>query len=379
MNLEPDDDQRMLFEAVDGLLARSYAPGFRGKAVQSERGYSDEVWSGLAGMGLTGLSIAEEFDGMGAGIAEVYVTMEALGKHAAVEPLLDGVYLPSWLIAALDSGETRADLLRRLAGGQEIFTVAHAEPRRIWHATPAVIATENADGDITLEGVKSPVPRAAQATVLLVTAIGADGRTGVYAVDGDSPGIVRIDGRGPDWTQASEIRFTGTPARRLGAPGEESITALRAAYSRARLAVAAEAIGLAEAGLAQVVAYLPNRRQFGVSLDTFQALDFRCADLYSEVELARSYALWATTVAATGEVDPAAADDAFVYVGTMARTAAEEMIQLHGGIGMTFETDVAHHAARLTAIRESYGGVAAARRRALRSATLTTVPEALPG
>ncbi|MQY31493.1 acyl-CoA dehydrogenase family protein [Nocardia aurantia] len=379
MNIEPDDDQRMLFEAVDGLLARSYQPGFRGKSVRSDRGYSDEVWSALTEMGLTGLTIPEEFDGMGAGLGEVYVAMEALGKHAAVEPLLDGVYLPSWLIADLDTGDSRAGLLRRLAGGQEIFAVAHAEPRRVWHATPSVTAAENADGAIVLAGVKSPVPRAAQAALLLVTAVDADGRTGVYAVDTDAPGIVRIDGRGPDWTHASEVRFTGTPARRLGSTGEESVTALRAAYSRARLAVAAEAIGLAEAGLAQVVGYLTNRRQFGVSLDTFQALDFRCADLYAEVELARSFVLWAFTVATTGAVDPAAADDAFVYAGTMARTAAEEMIQLHGGIGMTFETDVAHLAARLTAIRESYGGVPAARRRALRTAGLTTVPEALPG
>ncbi|MBF6329958.1 acyl-CoA dehydrogenase family protein [Nocardia transvalensis] len=383
MELEPNEDQKLLFDTADAAFARHYTPGFRGTVVTSPLGWSETVWSALTELGLTTLTVAEQYGGAGAGPAEVYVVQQALGRHAAVEPLLNGVYLPSWLIAALGSDTQRSELLPALADATLIGAIAHAEPGRDWDAPPSVAAVGTDDpGTFLLTGVKSPVAHADQAQFLLVTASDAAGEPGVYLVSSQAPGLTRDDGRSTDWAHASRVGLDATPATPLGRPGPQTVRALRIAFARARIAVLAEAVGLMEAGLAQTVEYLKSRKQFGVPLSAFQALIHRAADAYAEIELARSMTLWATATLETFEIDdavalPEAADDAFVFVAEAARTVAEEITQLHGGIGMTFETAVSHYAARLTALTQSFGGIAAARRRALNSASAVTAPSAL--
>jgi len=384
MNLELGEDQKLLFETVDSAVGRGYAAGGRAEATESERGWNDGVWKTLAEMGIPGLVVAEEHGGAGAGPVEVYASLEAIGKHAAAEPLLDGAFLPAWLITSLGSDEQVVELLPALAEGTTI-AVAHAEPGRPWSALPSVTAARADDGSVTLSGVKAPVRHADQAATLLVTA--ADGeQTRVYVVNAAADGITRSDGRSADWSRASQLELRSVPATPLGDGAANAV--LRTVSARARVAVLGEAVGLMESGLAHTVEYLKTRKQFGVPLSTFQALVHRASDLYARVELARSMALWATAVLETyddygrevpAELDAieAAADDAFVFVGDAATTAAEEIVQLHGGIGMTYESTVAHHAARLTAITESFGGVAAARRRAVASGSALTPPSAL--
>ncbi|MDT8912567.1 acyl-CoA dehydrogenase family protein [Amycolatopsis sp. PS_44_ISF1] len=378
MNLEFNEDQRLLFETVDAAVGRGYPAGGRAAATGTGLGWNAKVWSTLGELGLTGLTVAEDHDGVGAGPVEVYATLEAMGKHAAAEPLLDGVFLPSWLIAALGTAEQAKQLLPELAGGGTTIAVAHAEPGRPWGAARAVTAT--AAG--TLTGVKAPVRHADQAGRLLVTATAEDGRTQVYLVDAGAEGSTRTDGRSADWSHASQVEFADTPAVLLGTGEADAAAGLATAFARARVAVTGEAIGLMETGLALTVEYLKTRKQFGVPLASFQALVHRAADLYAKVELARSMALWATAALEArdngAEVDlGSVADDAFVFVADAATTAAEEIVQLHGGIGMTYESEVGHHAARLTAITESFGGVDAARRRALASDALLDPPSAL--
>jgi hypothetical protein len=378
MNLEFNEDQRLLFETVDAAVGRGYPAGGRAAATSTELGWNDKVWSTLGELGLTGLTIAEDLDGVGAGPVEVYATLEAMGKHAAAEPLLDGVFLPSWLIAGLGTAEQAKQLLPELASGGTTIAVAHAEPGRPWGTARAV----SASGAGLLTGVKSPVRHADQAGRFLVTATDEGGRPQVYLVDAAAEGITRTDGRSADWSHASQVEFAGTPAVQLGSGDADAAAVLRTAFARARVAVTGEAVGLMETGLALTVEYLKTRKQFGVPLATFQALVHRAADLYAKVELARSMALWATAAVEArdngADVDLAAlADDAFVFVADAATTAAEEIVQLHGGIGMTYESEVGHHSARLIAITESFGGISAARRRALASDALLQPPSAL--
>ncbi|MCM6774207.1 acyl-CoA dehydrogenase family protein [Nocardia sp. CDC159] len=381
MQLEPNDDQKLLLDSADAMFARHYKPGFRATAVASATGWSDAVWQASTELGLTTLTIDDEFGGAAAGPAEVYVVQQAIGRHAAVEPLLDGVYLPSWLIAALGSDEQRDELLPTLANGTAIGAVAVAEPGREWDALPAVTAERSElGGPVWLSGVKSPVARADRATFFLVTATDTAGVLGVYLVAADAPGITRGDGRTTDWTHASRMSFDRTPATALGQPGRVAAQAVDLAFARARVALLGEAVGLMESALGQTVEYLKSRKQFGVPLSAFQALVHRAADLYAQIELARSIALWATaTLEASDDAAAAAAaaDDGFVFVAETARLVAEEAVQLHGGIGMTFETAVSHYAARLTAIGQSFGGSTAARRRALNSPSPLIPPSAL--
>lgn len=379
MNLEFNEDQRLLFETVEAAVGRGYASGGRAEATESELGWYAEVWNTLAELGMMGLAVSEEHGGVGAGPVEAYATLEALGKHAAAEPLLDGVLLPSWLISALGTEEQAKQLLPALAEGSTTIALAHAEPGRPWGTAPTVAAAGSADGSVTLSGVKSPVRNADQAGHFLVTAVDG-GTTRVYLVQSDAAGITRTEGRGADWAHAAQVEFAETPATQLGTTSAED--ALRAVFARARVAVLGEAVGLMETGLAKTVEYLKERKQFGVPLKTFQALVHRAADLYARVELARSMALWAT--ASVEAYDDGAdmnlaevADDAFVFVCDAVTEAAEEIVQLHGGIGMTYESEVAHHAARLIAITESFGGLPAARRRAVAAESTLTAPSAL--
>ncbi|MBJ7287778.1 acyl-CoA dehydrogenase family protein [Williamsia sp.] len=386
MNLDLNDDQQLLFDTVHAAVGRDYGTGGRAAATSTELGWNRRVWDTLAEMGLIGLTIADEHGGSGAGPVELYATLEAIGRHAATEPLLDGVVLPAWLIAALGTPTQAKELLGALAAGEFTIAVAHAEPTRAWDAVPESTVTVHDDGTATVSGVKSPVLHADQAQKLLVTVVGADGRAHVVVVDADATGITRTDGRTSDWTHASQVAFDSTPAVLLGdTPAQSDVAgALHSAFAQARIAVTGEAIGLMEAGLTQTVDYLKSRKQFGVPLSSFQALVHRAADLYAQVELARSMALRATAVAeaATAErtegVDlRETADDAFVYVCDAATTVAEEIIQLHGGIGMTYESEVGHHAARLIGLTASFGGVSAARRRAIASDAVLRAPSAL--
>lgn len=375
MNLEPNNEQRLLAQSVESVLASKYVPGFRADVVQSELGWSAEVFGELAELGVTGLNVAEDAGGVGAGATEVYVTLAALGKSVAVEPLLDGVYLPAWILGELESVRG----LESLAAGESIVAVAHAEPQRDWDLAPTV-STRSQDSATVLSGVKSPVLHADNADSFLVTAVDEAGEFGIYSVDAAAVGLTRVDGRTTDWRHASEVTFTDTPAE-LVARGDDAKNAFDVAIAKARIAVLGEAVGAMDTGLAQVVEYLRSRKQFGVPLAMFQALVHRAADLYAEIELARSTALWATAKSEEHESDPsvdvlAVADDAFVFVAGAARLAAEEIVQLHGGIGMTFESPVSHVAARLTGITQAFGGVSATRRRAMARPTATATPHA---
>ncbi|GAA5051143.1 acyl-CoA dehydrogenase family protein [Nocardia callitridis] len=376
MNLEPNNEQRLLAQSVESVLAHHYVPGFRAEAVESELGWSAQTFQALAELGVTGLTIAEADGGVGAGAAEVYVVLEQLGRKAAAEPLLDGVFLPAWLLCALGGARLSPSAL---AEGEHTFALAHAEPGRDWDLAPTTTASTQGES-AAVSGVKSPVAHADHAQHYLVTAVDEHGEFALYAVDAAAAGIARVDGRTTDWTHASQLTFTDAPATLL-ATGAEARQAFAVSIAKARIAIAAEAVGVMESGLAQVVEYLRSRKQFGVTLSMFQALVHRAADLYAEIELARSTALWATAKVAEfdggAQVDLSAiADDAFVFVAGVARGAAEEIIQLHGGIGMTYESDVSHLAARLTAITQSFGGIAAAQRRAVTAPSALSTPEA---
>ncbi|SIR98987.1 acyl-CoA dehydrogenase family protein [Williamsia sterculiae] len=384
MNLELNDDQQLLLDTVDSAVGRDYPTGGRAAATSSVLGWNARVWTTLVELGLTGLTIDEDHGGVGAGPAELYATLEALGRHAAAEPLLDAVALPGWLIAALGQPDQLTGLLGPLAAGDAVVAVAHAEPTHAWDTAPTTAITTREDGVVTISGVKAPVLHADQATSYLVTGTDANSSMRVALVEAGADGITRADGRTGDWTHASQVTFSDTPATLLGDADSDAVAAVRDAFARARIAATAEAVGLMESGLALTVDYLKNRRQFGVPLSTFQALVHRAADLYATVELARSMALHATALAEyagsaqRADVDlTQVADDAFVYVGDAAIAVAEEIIQLHGGIGMTYESEVGHHAARLVGLTTNHGGLAAARRRAVASDAVLRSPSAL--
>jgi alkylation response protein AidB-like acyl-CoA dehydrogenase len=354
-----DSEQNDLREAVRGLLGRAYSDSEqRRKVVTADPGFDEKTWSGMAEMGLLGLPFAEEDGGMGAGPVEVAIVAEEIGRVLAPEPFVEAVVLAGGLVAAVGSDEQKQEFLGALAEGTTLPAFAHAEPGTRWSASATgVTATRSGDG-WTLDGVKEPVPHGARADVLVVSAA-IDGGTGLFLVQGDAAGLTRTGYPTHDGTRAAHVRFAGTPAVALGdnsSPAHPDATAaIELTLAGGRIAYSHEAIGAMETALRTTAEYLKTRKQFGVTLNKFQALTFRAADMYVSLELARSVALWASMVQEAGGDVVGAADRVRLTTSRAGRHIGKEAIQLHGGIGVTAEYSVGHYTSRLVAIDHLLG------------------------
>jgi alkylation response protein AidB-like acyl-CoA dehydrogenase len=354
MDFAFDDEQDALRQAVSGLLGRAYGGDQRRAVVAADPGFDEKTWARLAEMGLLGLPFAEEHGGAGAGPVEVAIVAEEIGRALAPEPYVEAVVLAGGLIDAVGTGAQRAELLGALADGSMVPAFAHAEPGTRWSpAAAGVHATEDAEG-WQLTGVKEPVLNGARADVLIVSAV-VDGRTRLFVVDGDAEGLSRVGYRTHDGGRAAKVEFSGTPAEPLGDAPDGRTAEIERAQALARIAYAQEAVGAMATAITTTTEYLKTRKQFGVTLNKFQALTFRAADMYVSLELARSIALWASMVAAAGGDVVTAADRARLQTSRATRHIGKDAIQLHGGIGVTAEYSVGHYTSRLTAIDHVLG------------------------
>jgi alkylation response protein AidB-like acyl-CoA dehydrogenase len=349
-----DSEQNDLREAVRGLLARAYPDSEQRRAVvAAEPGFDEKTWSRLAEMGLTGLPFDEADGGMGAGPVEVAIVAEEIGRVLAPEPFIEAVVLAGGLVASVGTEVQRGDVLGALAEGGLVPAFAHAEPKARWSASASGVTAVRAGDSWTLSGVKEPVPNGARADLLVVSAA-IDGGTGLFLVRADAEGLTRTGYRNHDGTRSAHVRLENTPAEPLGRGGDQT-PAIERALAEARIAYAHEALGAMDTALRITAEYLKTRKQFGVTLNKFQALTFRAADMYVSLELARSIALWASMVQEAGGDVVQAADRARLQVSRAGRHIGKEAIQLHGGIGMTAEYSVGHYTSRLTAIDHLLG------------------------
>ncbi|MEU2350585.1 acyl-CoA dehydrogenase family protein [Modestobacter sp. NPDC049651] len=354
MDFSYDDEQAALRDAVRGLLTRAYGDSERRRTtVAADPGFDEKTWSQLAEMGVLGLPFPEESGGMGAGPVEVAIVAEEIGRVLAPEPFVEAVVLAGGLVQAAGSVQQREEVVGGLAEGSLVPAFAHAEPGTRWSpAARAVTATEDA-GTWRLSGVKEPVPNGARADVLVVSAV-SGGATRLFVVRGDAEGLTRTGYRTHDGGRAAKVEFAGTPAEPLGNAADHTAVVERA-LAEARIAYAHEAVGAMETALTTTAEYLRTRKQFGVTLNKFQALTFRAADMYVSLELARSTALWASLVVDAGGDVVTAADRARLQTSRAGRHIGKDAIQLHGGIGVTAEYKVGHYTSRLTAIDHLLG------------------------
>ncbi|SNS19557.1 hypothetical protein SAMN06893096_102450 [Geodermatophilus pulveris] len=355
MDFTFDSEQHDLREAVRGLLERAYGDAEQRRRVTgTDPGFDEKTWARMAEMGLLGLPFAEEHGGMGAGPIEVAVVAEEIGRVLAPEPFVEAVVLAGGLVAAAGTDEQRTEVLGGIAEGTTLAAVAHAEPGTRWSPSASAV-TATRDGDSwSLSGVKEPVLNGARADVLVVSAV-VDGGTALFLVRGDAAGLTRTGYRTHDGGRAAHVRFDGTPADLLGTDLADRTSVVERVLAEARIGYAHEAIGSMDTALRTTAEYLKTRKQFGVTLNRFQALTFRAADMYVSLELARSTALWASMVQDAGGDVVAAADRARLQTSRAGRHIGKEAIQLHGGIGVTAEYTIGHHTSRLTAIDHLLG------------------------
>ena len=359
MDFTYDDEQVALRDAVRGLVGKAYADfETRRNSVADDPGFDEKLWSKMAEMGLLGLPFAESDGGVGAGPVEIAIVCRELGRVVAPEPYLASVVLAGGLVAACGTPEQRAELLGALSAGERVLAFAHDEPGRRWGPTAAAVTASVSDGDDgmwTLSGVKEPVLHGARADVLVVSAALPDGGTGLFLVaggDADRAGYAAYDG-----TRAARVSLEGTAATPLGAAGQDVTASIATVQDITRVMAANQALGAMQTALGSTTDYLKSRKQFGVTLSTFQALTFRAADMYVSQELTHSMVDWATMVVAQGDPDKLAdaAGRVSLQVSRGGRHIGQEAIQLHGGIAMTAEYAVGTYVAHLTMLDHLLG------------------------
>jgi alkylation response protein AidB-like acyl-CoA dehydrogenase len=362
MDFTLDAEQEALRDAVRGLLGKAYESSeTRREVVNEDPGFSEKTWSQLADMGVLGLPFADADGGMGAGPVEVSIVAEEMGRVIAPEPFVEVVVLAGGLVAAAGTDEQRADVLGRVAEGQLVLAAALVEPGSRWDLSGAGVtaqedpSTGSGQAAWTLSGVKEPVLHGARADAFVVSAATNAG-TGLFLVEGDAAGLTREGYRTFEGGRGAHVAFDNSPATPLGDVTTDQGSIVDDVVASAQVAYCHEAIGAMDTALKLTVEYLKTRKQFGVTLSTFQALTFRAADLYVSLELVRSTVMWATLVLLDEpELAREAASRAKLQVSTAGRHIGEEAIQLHGGIGMTAEYSVGHYMSRLTAINHWLG------------------------
>jgi alkylation response protein AidB-like acyl-CoA dehydrogenase len=355
MDFHLSDEQVMLRDTTRDLLSRTYDAESRNKIIDTDLGWSRDVWSQLADTGILSLG----FDPDEAGQIEIMVVLTEIGRRLAPEPVVHAALAPGALIASQGS-EAQKQQLDEVAAGQRLLAFAHLEPG---HRKPTTVVTTRAvqqGNSWTLSGRKNPVLAGDSADTLVVSAALPDGGTGLFLVDlpvDDSPDNTSVT-RHPyptfDGQRGAQIDLDQAPAEPLGDAVDAS-RAIRDAIIGIQSALCSEAVGAMEEALRLTTDYLKTRKQFGVTLNKFQALTQRAADMYVSLELARSMNLYAAMSIADGNLDPLIASRAKLQIGRSGRHIAQESIQMHGGIGMTAEYPVGHYAARLTAIEHTLG------------------------
>ena len=335
MNFDFSDDQKLLRRTAREFLSE-HAPLSLCRAVlESDAAYSDTLWKGVAELGWLGTAIPEEYGGAGFGRLELAVMAEEIGRVLAPIPFASSIYLAAEALLLAGSAEQKQQYLPKLAAGEWIGTFAHAEKP----GDAAAAATTTAFSNGKLSGLKVPVTDGDAAHCAVVTA--KQGKDIVLVlVDLSAPGVTRQKVRSIDPSRSlASIRFDGAPAQVLGG-AVAGAAALKTLLDRAAVLLAFEQIGGATRAFEITREYCLSRYAFGRPIASFQAIKHRLADLYVEIELARSnayYGAWALStdspelgLAACGA--RASASDAFDL-------AAQEMIQLHGGVGYTWEFD----------------------------------------
>ncbi len=364
MDFELTGEQQMVRDNVARLMKDRYDFEARKAYGATPSGFSDELWKDYAELGLLGAPFAEEDGGYGGGPVEAMIVMEEFGKALALEPYLETVVLCGSLIARAAAAEQRAELIGRITSGDLRLSFAHMEKQSGFDLHDVGLTARKDGSSTILEGEKTLVVNGDSAGALIVSARVAGGRRdrdgiGLFLVDADASGVTRRGYPTQDGRRAAEIAFSKVrvgPEHALGPP-EGASPLIERAVDEAIAALAAEAVGAMSEALAMTVEYLKTRKQFGVAIGSFQALQHRASDMVVALEQARSMMYLATMSAAeeNAEERGKAIAAAKVQIGRSARFIGQQAVQMHGGIAMTYEYKVGHLFKRLAMIDAAYG------------------------
>ncbi len=308
------------------------------RLMATDEGYDPAVWAQMANeLALQGLGIPEEFGGQGFGPVEQYVVFEEMGAALLCSPYFSTVALAANAVLLVGTDSDKSTYLPAIASGDTIATLAITDDAGEWGlGTTSTTATQSQDG-YELNGVRSYVTDGSLATLILVPAM-TDKGLSLFAVQGDATGLSRELLATMDQTRKqSRLEFSKTPAKLVGVEGE-ALEGLTTTLQMAAAALAAEQVGGAQRVLDASVEYAKNRVQFGRPIGSFQAIKHKCADMLLDVESAKSAAYYAAWAAQERNDElPIAASLAKSFCSEAFFHCAAENIQIHGGIGFTWE------------------------------------------
>ncbi len=338
MNFAFSEEQEELRRTVRAFLEQKSPESAVREQMETEQGYDPAVWRQMGEqLGLQGLAIPEEFGGSGYSYVELGIVLEEMGRALLCAPYFSTVALAANLLVHSGDDAAKKDYLPGIASGDTIATVAFTEPSGKWdEAGITMEATPTGDG-YTLTGTKSFVLDGHTASLILVLARTGKG-VSVFAVDGNAAGLIRTPLSTMDQTRKqARLELTSTRARLVGTEGE-GWAAMSRTLDLAAVALAAEQVGGAQKVLEMAVQYAKDRVQFGRPIGSFQAIKHKCADMLLEVESAKSaayYGMWCASE--LNDELPSVASLAKAYCSEAYFHAAAENIQIHGGIGFTWE------------------------------------------
>jgi len=362
MNFDYNEEQQLLADSIKRFIDKDYDFETRKKYVASAEGYSAEVWGTLAEMGLLGLPFSPDYEGFGGGAVDLMSVMECMGAGLVVEPYLPTVTAAQFVARAGSEAQKKA-ILPAVVSGELKMAYAQTEAGARYDLAHVEVAAKKSGAGWTLDGVKQVVLGAPQADKLVVSArTSNDGDRGIslFLVDAKAAGVSMKAYRTIDELRAADVSFKGV---QLGADAligkqGEGLAHIEAVVDFATALLCAEAVGAIKYANDATLEYIKTRKQFGVPIGAFQALQHRMVDMVISWEQARSMACMACA-RVDSEKDAGERkrmiSAAKIRIADACRHVSQEAIQLHGGMGMTEEMKVSHTFRRLTMIAQQFG------------------------
>ncbi|RYY81052.1 MAG: acyl-CoA dehydrogenase, partial [Comamonadaceae bacterium] len=337
-------------DAVRKWVDRSYDFERRRAAVRAG-GFDRKTYGELAELGLAGLYVPEEHGGMGMGPVEGMVVMEELGRGIVLEPLAQAL-ISGGVLGGYAPDSVKAGWLPRIASGEALVVLAYQERKARYRLDRCEATATQAGAGWTVSGTKSVVPAGDQADAFLVPAM-AGGKMALLLVERSASGVSANGYPTLDGSRAAEVAFANSPATLVTTDG---LTALEHAVDIGIACTCAEGVGVIDKTMALTAEYMNTRKQFGVTIATFQALRHRMADMKMQQELARSMSYYGSLrLNAPADDRRRALARAKYQLGVAMRFVGQNSVQLHGGIGVTDEYIGSHYFKKLTQLELTYG------------------------
>jgi pimeloyl-CoA dehydrogenase small subunit len=365
MDFEFSDEQKLLKDSVERLLADRYGFEARKGYAQEPDGFSRAMWKQYAELGLLALPFDEKYGGIGGGAVDTMIVMEAFGRALALEPYLASVVLCGSLLRLGSNDKQRDAYLPKIAAGEMTMAFAHTEPQARYNLADVKTTARKGDDGYILDGAKTLVLHGDSANAFIISArLSGTQRDpsglALFVVDANTSGLTRRGYTTIDGQRAAELTLAGV---RVGADAvldAEAYPLFARAVDIAIAAQCAEAVGAMAVMHEMTVDYLKTRKQFGLPIGSFQVLQHRAAEMLIALEQARSMAMLAAMMADDDNAAERrqAISAAKVQICNSSRLVGQQATQLHGGIGMTMEYAVGHYFKRVTAIAATFGDAA---------------------